>query len=153
MSRPRLVTFDVYMALLDIGGGLTQAVVEQFGLPDEDAAAFVREWRAQQMLRAASSNSLARGHTSFRHCTAVALAHTVARRGFSIDEDVASTLVAAWDRLRAWPDADAALAGQLQEAIGLALVRVEERVNPCVSVTGPILSDRNRRVGAALVTE
>jgi hypothetical protein len=53
--RPALVTVDVYMALLDIEGGLAQHVAQTLALGHELATAFVKQWRAQQMLGAAAS--------------------------------------------------------------------------------------------------
>ena len=60
MRRPELVTFDVYMALLDIQGGMVPVFAQATGVSEEACGAMVATWRAKQMERAASSNSLAR---------------------------------------------------------------------------------------------
>ena len=52
----KLVTYDVYMALLDIEGSLKSVVQETLGLDADTATAFVRLWRTKQMERAAISN-------------------------------------------------------------------------------------------------
>ena len=121
-TKPSLVTFDVYMALLDIQGGLARYVAETFVLEQARAAAFVKEWRAQQMLRAASSNSLARGHTSFSDCTHMALKYVCTRNGMDLKGDKADTLVSAWDRLPPWPEADAALAVIRNSGVEIAVL-------------------------------
>jgi len=110
MPLPKLVTFDVYMALLDIEGSLVPAVEEALSLPTEAATAFVRLWRGKQMERAAISNTLQKGRTSFRDCSAMALNYCLCRHKLSVTPDVRWSLVLAWDAMRPWPDADAAIA-------------------------------------------
>ncbi|MBR82282.1 MAG: hypothetical protein CMF66_00005, partial [Magnetovibrio sp.] len=65
----KLVTFDVYMALLDIQGSLTPVVSNALDMDATTAGDFVAGWRAAQMTCAAASNSLNLGHTPFRTCT------------------------------------------------------------------------------------
>ncbi|MEM7405009.1 MAG: haloacid dehalogenase type II [Pseudomonadota bacterium] len=121
-SNVKLVTFDVYMALVDIQGGLTETVAAALSLPADTAGSFVTEWRAAQMLRAASSNSLARGHTRFRDCTRMALRSVAGRRGIDLSETDAENLVRAWDRLPPWPEADAALAEVKALGVGIGIL-------------------------------
>ena len=85
--QAKLVTFDVYMALLDIEGGLVPAIEEALNLPHDTAVTFVRLWRAKQMERAASSNSLQKDRTSFRDCSALALDYCLARHGLTPSPD------------------------------------------------------------------
>ncbi|MFT5507174.1 MAG: 2-haloacid dehalogenase [Hyphomicrobiaceae bacterium] len=108
--RARLVTFDVYMALLDIEGGLVPTVQNALGLPNETAIAFVRLWRTKQMERAATSNSLQKDRTPFRDCSAMALDYCLGRHSLTPSPDVRWSLVLAWDAIRPWPDADPAIA-------------------------------------------
>ena len=108
--RAKLVTFDVYMALLDIEGGLVPVVQDALSLPNDTAVSFVRLWRAKQMERAASSNSLQKDRTSFRDCSAMALDYCLARQSLTVSPDVRWSLVLAWDAIRPWPDADPAIA-------------------------------------------
>ena len=95
MTRPKLVTFDVYMALLDIQGSLVPVVSDELNLEANDANAFVQLWRAKQMERAAISNSLDRGRTSFRAATEMALEYVAGRHGLEIEPDKRKRLVAA----------------------------------------------------------
>jgi 2-haloacid dehalogenase len=104
-TAPKLVTFDVYSALLDIEGSLTPVLGKALGLADDEARPLVRDWRARQMARAAASNSLNRGRTSFRAATRMALDAVLARRGASLDETARHDLVMAWDAMSPWPEA------------------------------------------------
>ena len=108
--RAKLITFDVYMALLDIESGLVPAVQEALNLTNETAVAFVRLWRAKQMERAATSNSLQMDRTPFRDCSAMALDYCLGRHNLTPSPDVRWSMVLAWDAIRPWPDADPAIA-------------------------------------------
>jgi 2-haloacid dehalogenase len=106
----KLVTFDVYMALLDIEGSLRPVVQETLGLNADIASAFVRLWRTKQMERAAISNSLGGRRISFGECTAMALDYCLGRNNITIGADTHSNLLFAWDKIKPWPDAENAIA-------------------------------------------
>lgn len=106
----KLVTFDVYMALLDIEGSLRPVVQETLGLNADTASAFVRLWRTKQMERAAISNSLGGRRISFGECTAMALDYCLGRNNITIGADTHSNLLFAWDKIKPWPDAENAIA-------------------------------------------
>ena len=109
MSKTTLVTFDVYMALLDIQGGLADAFAQAASISNSEASGMVALWRAKQMERAASSNALAGSHTSFRDCTTMALSYVSKRHNLHIPADAVELLIDAWAYLKPWPEADAAL--------------------------------------------
>jgi 2-haloacid dehalogenase len=108
--KAKLVTYDVYMALLDIEGSLVPAVEEKLSLNADDAKSFVRLWRTKQMERAASSNSLGKSRTSFRECSAMALEYCLGRNNLTPSPDTRRNLVFAWDTMTPWPEADASIA-------------------------------------------
>ena len=110
MPKPKLVTFDVYMALLDIEGSLVPVVADALGVPSDQATPFVRTWRAKQLERAASSNSLEKGRTSFRDATAMALDYVASRNDIEIAPETREALIKAWDELNPWPEANDAVA-------------------------------------------
>lgn len=118
----RLVTYDVYMALLDIEGSLTPAVDAATGIGENRAGAFVRLWRAKQMERAAASNSLGKARTPFRDCTAMALDYCLGRHGLSLDAHARDALIYAWDTLTPWPEADAAIVGVRAKGCATAIL-------------------------------
>ena len=101
----KLVTFDVYMALLDIQGSLTPVVANALDMDAAAAGDFVAGWRAAQMTYAAASNSLNLGHTPFRTCTRMGLDYLLARKGWDLDVAERTRLVLAWDRMTPWPEA------------------------------------------------
>ena len=106
MPTPELVTFDVYMALLDIEGSLVPVVAGAVDLPKDEAVSFVRSWRAKQMERAAISNSLEKERTSFRDATAMALDYVADRNGIEFPQGTREGLIEAWNTLNPWPEAD-----------------------------------------------
>lgn len=110
MPIPKLVTFDVYMALLDIEGSLTPVVREILGVPEYDATPFVRLWRSKQMERAAVSNSLQLGRTSFREATSLGLDYCLGKYQMTAAPEVREALVLAWDLMAPWPEANTAIA-------------------------------------------
>jgi 2-haloacid dehalogenase len=101
----KLVTFDVYMALIDIQGSLSPVVAECLAIPIDKAGKIVRAWRAKQMERAAASNSLAGERTSFRDCTRMGLDYVLGRNGYDLPGADRECLVAAWDGISPWPEA------------------------------------------------
>ncbi len=103
--RPRLVTFDVYTALLDIQGGLVLAFARALAIAPGEAAPLVRQWRAKQMELAAISNSLGLGRRPFRECTRLGLDHVLATHDLDLADDARHALVMAWDVLQPWPEA------------------------------------------------
>jgi len=108
MCAPLIVTFDFYSALVDYETSILPAVRAMCG--DElDARALTRTWRAKQLEWAQLSNSLQRGRISFRECTRRALVHTFARAGRALSRSDVEPLVAAWDDLAPWPEANAML--------------------------------------------
>lgn len=122
MRAPKLVTFDVYMALLDIEGSLTPVVSEMFAIADDMARDFVRTWRAKQMERAAVSNSLGKGRTSFRDATAMGLDYAAWKTGVAIPPASRDPLLQAWDTLAPWPEANAVVRNVREIGLSTAIL-------------------------------
>ena len=135
MTRPRLVTFDVYTALLDYESGLVPEVAK---LRPDDARAIARAWRTRQLEYAQISNSLGLERIPFRVITRRALDHVFARANQPLAESQAEALCAAWDRLPAWPEA----AGTLEQlrsrgyTLGLLSNGDEEMLRAAAAHTG-----------------
>jgi 2-haloacid dehalogenase len=127
MPQPKLVTFDVYMALLDIEESLTPVVSEIFSLPENDARQLVRTWRAKQMERAAISNSLGKARTSFRDATAMGLEYASWKAGVDIPPQDRESLLTAWDRLAPWPEANAVVRSVKEMGIATAILSNGDR--------------------------
>lgn len=122
MRAPRLVTFDVYMALLDIEGSLTPVVSQVLAIADDKARDFVRVWRAKQMERAAISNSLGKERTSFRDATAMGLDYAAWKAGVSVPPAIRDRLLQAWDALAPWPEANAVVRGVTEMGLATAIL-------------------------------
>lgn len=122
MTTPKLVTFDVYMALLDIEGSLVSVVSEELNIDRERARPFVQLWRAKQMERAAISNSLGKQLTSFRSATRMALDYVAGRHDITISPDKHHKLVMAWDSMRPWPEANDVIAKIKAKGIKTAIL-------------------------------
>jgi 2-haloacid dehalogenase len=122
MTKPDLVTFDVYMALLDIEGSLVPVIEETLRLSHDTATAFVRTWRAKQMERAAISNSLELGRTSFRDATGLALDYVASRNRIAVPPGTRDALILAWDTLEPWPEADDAIAAVTAKGVKTAIL-------------------------------
>ena len=101
----KLITLDVYTALVDIQGSLTPIVAESLSISEKTAYDFVYLWRLKQMERAAISNSCSNGHVSFKVCTHQALNYVVCKNNFSVSEIVRKHLIKSWDNLNPWPEA------------------------------------------------
>lgn len=104
--RPRLVTLDVYTALFDYAGTLVP-VVEACGWAN--AGSLVRQWRAKQLEYAQLTNSLPGGRLPFRLVTRRALDYVLARLAQRASDEEVERCMRAWDELRPWPEAEAAL--------------------------------------------
>lgn len=120
-ARVRLVTFDVYTALLDYEAGLLGPVANACK-PGADVAGLVRMWRARQLEYAQISNSLQRGRVPFRVLTRRALEYAFARAGQALAAPDAEDLTEAWNRLPPWPEAAAILAALRSRGHELAVL-------------------------------
>lgn len=117
-----LVTFDVYMALMDIGGTLTPKIADEFNIAPDAAADFVALWRAKQMERAASSNSMAHDHVPFALCTDMALNYALNHFDLACDDARRERLISFWGQLNPWPEADALIAALNKAGIPAAIL-------------------------------
>lgn len=100
----KLVTFDVYSALVDVQAGISGAIREAYG-GEVDAAGLARAWRAKQLEGAQLSNSLQKGRIPFRELTRLSMEYTFTRAGLGLGAASAARLMAAWDALPPWPEA------------------------------------------------
>jgi 2-haloacid dehalogenase len=109
VSAPRLVTFDVYAALVDYESGLLPHMA---GICADQALArsLLRSWRAKQLEYAQISNSLQGERIPFRLITLRALEYTMAGAGRTLSGGDLARLLAAWDSLEPWPEALGVLA-------------------------------------------
>jgi len=105
----KLITFDVYSALLDVDNGLIGNLQEILSLPLIQAKRMAKLWRSKQLERACLSNSLGIGRTSFQECTRQSLVYVCELENVKIDSELSEKLVASWNSLPPWPEANDAL--------------------------------------------
>lgn len=119
----RAVTFDVYSAMFDTVGGLTNAVCAFFhrrGIT-ADAPAAARAWRRAHMDYLLLANSLDREPASNR--AAIDASARYVLRGLAPLPEAAEidALAVAWERLPAWPEAAQVLAEVRRRPLALAV--------------------------------
>lgn len=103
----RLVTFDLYSALIDVESSLVPEVSRV--LDAAEPAGLVRTWRVRQLDYTLLSTCLSRGHLAFDELTARALDCALRQYGLALPESGRAELVGAWTRLRPWPEAEEVL--------------------------------------------
>ena len=112
----RVLMFDLYGTVVDMQGGLTEAVAPYLkakgwnGRPD----ALVTWWRRTHFENSMIDALLQREHTPYREIGRRALTYTLERAGIPHTQDEVQRLVAEIERLRPFPDAVAALTGLKQ---------------------------------------
>lgn len=105
----RLVTFDVYSALVDVVGGLTPIAARETGLSHEQARELVIRWRHRQLEYTLIATLMQRGHVSFETVTERALRTVAPSFGVRLEDAVIAQLVTSWGGVRLWPEAEPVL--------------------------------------------
>ncbi|HKX17559.1 MAG TPA: HAD-IA family hydrolase [bacterium] len=119
----RAVTFDVYSAMFDTVGGLTNALRALFhhrGITS-DTVPLARAWRRAHMDYLLLANSLDREPASNR--AAIEASARYALRSLAPQPEAAEldALAGAWERLPAWPEAAEVLAEVRRRPLALAV--------------------------------
>ena len=111
-SQIKVLSFDLYGTVVDMQGGLV-AFVTPFlqakgwrGRPDQ----FVTWWRRTHFENSMIDALCDSGHTPYREISRRAVSYTMDRAGIAYDDAEARMLVAAIERLPAFPEVPAALA-------------------------------------------
>ena len=120
--QAKLITFDVFSALVDYRASLLPVVGTIPGLASDDRERFLELWRTRQLAVAAISNSLQRGRISFRDCTGLALDYGLKRFDLGVDATLRDDLIRAWYALAPWPEADEVLAACREKGCRLAIL-------------------------------
>lgn len=119
----RAVTFDVYSAMFDTVGGLTDALRAFFhhrGIP-ADAAAAARAWRRAHMDYLLLANSLDREPASNRAAIEASARYMLRALAPPPGTAEIEALVGVWERLPAWPEAAEVLAEVRRRPLALAV--------------------------------
>lgn len=108
----KVVAFDQYGTVVDMQGGLTQAVapfLKDKGWEGEPGR-FVTWWRRTHFENSMINALCDRGHTPYREIGHQAVSHVLERSGIAFTQSEVRTLVAEIERLKPFPDVPAALA-------------------------------------------
>tara|TARA_A100001011_G_scaffold169245_1_gene178211 strand:- start:1020 stop:1715 length:696 start_codon:yes stop_codon:yes gene_type:complete len=103
--KPKLITFDIYSALVDIYNGLTPLISDVTGLPSQNSHIFLKNWRYKQLQTTYLSNSLNIGRFSFYKCTEMSLDYVCKINKLRIKAGDKKTLISYWNKLPLWPEA------------------------------------------------
>lgn len=135
----KIVTFDVFSALLDIQSSLTAMVQKTLRMSKADAAQFSRTWRQVQMSRAAASNSLGKGRTSFKDCTRLGLDYALGKTKKKVDAATRRKMVNAWGTLTPWPEAPAVMQAIKKKGYATAILSNgdQDQLDSVARVFGP----------------
>ena len=119
----QVLTFDLYGTVVDMQGGLTDAVTPYLqakgwsGRPES----FVTWWRRTHFENSMIDSLIDRGHTSYREIGRRALTLTLERSGIQHTQDEVRSLVSQIERLRPFDDVVEAL-GRLKMRYTLAIL-------------------------------
>jgi 2-haloacid dehalogenase len=101
----KLITFDVYTAVLDLFGSAIPIVKEILDLSDAECDKFFRAWRANQSQQILLSSCLNVCYQNFRYLTTISLDYTTRKLNLQITSKQKKYLIDdVWKNLKAWPD-------------------------------------------------
>ena len=123
MTEPQYLTFDLYGTVVDMQGGLTEAVtpfLERKGWKGRPHQ-FVTWWRRTHFENSMIDALCDRGHTLYREIGHRSVAHVMDRAGLDYSTDEVHWLVAQIEKLRPFADVIEALAN-LKTRYGLVIL-------------------------------
>ncbi len=136
MERPEILkreikalAFDQYGTIVDMQGGLTQAVTPFLKAKgwSGDPSSFVTWWRRTHFENSMIDALLDRGHTPYRQIGHRAVSHVMDRCGIAYSQSEVIGLVAEIERLKPFPDVLAALERLRQTGYKLAILSNGDR--------------------------
>ena len=141
----RAVTFDVYSALFDTVSGLTAAVTGVLRRRNaiDDPRTVARRWRQKHAECLLVLNSLDRAPASNREAIEIAARFALRDVRPPLAPEEMPGLIAAWERLPAWPEAREALSAVRSRPLLLAsLSNGDEGMQRALLATLPVTFDR-----------
>ena len=120
--KPKLITFDVYSALVDINSGLTLIFSNLTGISEEKSLDFIIDWRTVQLNTAQLSNSLNTKRITFYNCTKLSLDYVCKKHNLKIEENKKLKLISAWNYLPLWPEASEVISNLIIKGYKVAIL-------------------------------
>ncbi len=125
----KALVFDQYGTIVDMQGGLTEAVTPYLTAKGWDGAPqrFVTWWRRTHFENSMIDALCDRGHTPYREIGHRAVAHVMDRAGVAYTADEVRRLVGEIEKLKPFPDVIAALARLRDGGYELAILSNGDR--------------------------
>ena len=101
----KLITFDMFSALLDIEGSALPRVEAVLRQPPEQCLRFFRLWRTRQWDYVLLSSLMARGFLTYHDITWKTLEYAAKKTGLTLSQAEKLELMDIWTNFRAWPEA------------------------------------------------
>lgn len=101
----KLITFDMYSALLDIEGSALPRVISVLKRPSEECLTFFKLWRTRQWDYVLLSSLMDKGFLSYYDITWKALEYTGKKTGIYLSLPEKTELMEIWTSFLAWPEA------------------------------------------------
>lgn len=99
----KLITFDVYSALMDIEGSIAPELGSRLNLDEASSHSLFRVWRTAQWNYLLLNNSMNNGFLSYKYITKCTLEYALQKLGAVLSESEKDELVSCWIRLKPWP--------------------------------------------------
>ncbi len=100
----KLITFDMYSAILDINGSAVPIIREALGKSEDFSREFFILWRAQQWNYLLLNNSMEKGFKSYRYITETVLDYTAKKFNVSLSSEMKDRLMQVWTNFKPWPE-------------------------------------------------
>lgn len=104
----KIVTFDLYAALVDLEGSLVPEMQRIIGETGQDLVAVFRNWRASQGYYLLINNSLG-SYIDYNIITRISLEYALQKANLDLPSSAKQELVEAWSTLKLWPEAKGVL--------------------------------------------
>lgn len=122
----KLITFDIYSAIMDIFGSGVAQIEELIGLDRAPAAAFFSSWRERQWNLLLLYNSIGR-FAPYETLTKEALLWAADQHGLNLDTVLTQKLMAVWVSFSPWPEAAEAIASIRAKNYSVAMLSNGDR--------------------------
>jgi len=138
----RLITFDMYSALLDIEGSAVPQVEAVLNCSKEECLVFFRLWRNRQWDYVLLSSVMGKGFLSYHEITSLALVYTEKKMGIPLGEIQRQSLMDIWLNFKAWPEAKETIDGLKAKGYQVAMLsNGDEEMLRCLEASTGISFD------------
>ena len=111
LDDAKVLTFDLFGTILDLGGSLTPYISEFLETKKADVSPdeFWQQWRYRQRIEQYQDNIVMMGHSGYLSVTRKACVYTLRLNGIETTSKEINTLMEAWQQLAPFPEVVEAL--------------------------------------------